>query len=159
MLNVTVRNATVDDADAIAIMVNDLLHEVMRETRVAHFDVNVERTKKQARNFIEDETYVVFLAVLPKQQEPLGFLSVYECCALYAGGSFGVIPECYVRPEFRSQGIGHMLIAAVKNFGKEKGWTRLEVTTPPLPMFQQTVSFYAKEDFEVSGGKKLKVLI
>ncbi|WP_447968422.1 N-acetyltransferase family protein [Nitrospira sp. M1] len=159
MSDVTIRQTTVSDASAIAFMVYDLLQEVMQETNVSSFDVSLDLMKAQARQYIEAEQYVVFLAVLPDREEPLGLLSVCECCALYAGGTFGVIPECYVRQDFRSQGIGGLLIAAVKDYGKQKGWKRLEVTTPPLPTFRRTFSFYQKVGFDVSGGRKLKVLL
>ena len=33
---------------------------------------------------------------------------------------------------------------------------RLEVTTPPLPEFERTLSFYETNNFEISGGRKLK---
>ncbi|GJL53339.1 MAG: acetyltransferase [Nitrospirales bacterium] len=159
MLNVNIRKATANDAGSISAMVNDLLQEVMRETNVPSFDVNVDLMKAQARQYIEAEQYVVFFAALPDREEPLGLLSVCECCALYAGGKFGVIPECYVRQDFRSQGIGGMLMVAVKEYGKQKSWKRLEVTTPPLPTFRRTFSFYQKVGFDVSGGRKLKVLL
>lgn len=47
-------------------------------------------------------------------------------------------------------------IEAVKNFGDVRGWKRLEVTTQPLPQFDETLSFYEREGFEISGGRKLK---
>lgn len=159
MVNAIIRNATVHDAASISLLVNELLEEVMRETNVPSFDVNVELMKVQARQYIGTEQYVVFLAIFPDRDEPLGLLSVCECWALYTGGAFGVIPECYVRPEFRSQGIGGMFMTAVKEYGKAKKWKRLEVTTPPLPRFQRTLRFYEKAGFEISGGRKLKVSV
>ncbi|WP_454061194.1 N-acetyltransferase family protein [Candidatus Nitrospira salsa] len=159
MVNAIIRNATVHDAASITLLVNELLEEVMRETNVPSFDVNVEQMHSQVMQYIENEQYVVFLAILEDQEEPLGLLSVCECRALYAGGTFGVIPECYVRPNFRAQGIGSLLVAAVKSYGKAKNWKRLEVTTPPLPRFQRTLRFYEKAGFEMSGGRKLKVSV
>ncbi len=159
MPGITVRRATVHDAGDIAFLVNALLQEVMRETHIASFNVDEERTKGQASQYIGAGNYVVFLAVSESESRPLGFLSVTECYALYAEGNFGIIPECYVRPEFRSQGIGEALLSAVKSLAKEQRWTRLEVTTPPLPTFQRTLRFYEKAGFKISGGRKLKVLI
>lgn len=52
-----------------------------------------------------------------------------------------------------------MLIQSVKDFADEKGWKRLEVTTPPLPQFDATLSFYEREGFEISGGRKLKTVL
>jgi hypothetical protein len=52
-----------------------------------------------------------------------------------------------------------MLAQTVKDFGNDRGWKRLEVTTPPLPQFDATLAFYEREGFEISGGRKLKAVI
>ena len=62
----------------------------------------------------------------------------------------------YVRPAYRSNGIGKELINKLREFANSKNWTRLEVTTPPLPQFDETLAFYEREGFEISGGRKLK---
>jgi hypothetical protein len=41
-------------------------------------------------------------------------------------------------------------------FGASRGWTRVEVTTPPLPQFEKTLAFYEREGFAITGGRKLK---
>jgi len=48
---------------------------------------------------------------------------------------------------------------AARAFGASKGWTRLEVTTPPLPAFERTLAFYEREGFAITGGRKLKTLL
>jgi hypothetical protein len=48
---------------------------------------------------------------------------------------------------------------AAKEYGRGKGWKRLEVTTPPLPEFDRTFHFYETHGFDVAGGKKMKVLL
>ena len=83
----------------------------------------------------------------------------YESYALYAEGAFGTIPELYVRPEYRGNALGLRLVSEVKSFGSSRGWTRLEVTTPPLPQFERTLAFYEREGFAIAGGRKLKVCL
>ena len=90
---------------------------------------------------------------------PEGFITLYESYALYAEGAFGTIPELYVRPEYRTNGLGHHLVSRAKSFGTLRGWTRLEVTTPPLPQYDRTMAFYEREEFAITGGRKLKVLL
>jgi len=85
----------------------------------------------------------------------MGFIAMYESHALYAGGSYGTIPELYVRPDARSKGIGRMLVDRAKNHAREKGWQRLEATTPPLPEFQRALQFYEKQGFSIQGGRKM----
>ena len=45
---------------------------------------------------------------------------------------------------------------AAASFAFEKGWSRIEVTTPPLPEFGRTLRFYEANGFSVTGGRKLK---
>jgi GNAT superfamily N-acetyltransferase len=89
-------------------------------------------------------------------REPLGFAGFSESVALYAEGAFATIQEFYVHPDWRSRGIGAALIAAATRLAQERGWTRLELCTPPLPQFQRSLDFYAREGFEVTGGRKMK---
>ena len=124
---------------------------------VFHFDL--EETKTRLAEFIEQEKKFVFVVQDNENGELIGFVTVYEGFALYAEGAFGTMAELYVRPSYRSQGIGKMLIQAVKDFGDQRGWKRLEVTTPPLPQFDVTLSFYEREGFEISGGRKLKKVL
>ncbi|MGC8774562.1 MAG: GNAT family N-acetyltransferase [Chlorobaculum sp.] len=154
----TIRKATVVDVDAVASMVDELLSEIMQAIGVPAFDVASDETAARLRDFLETGRYVVFVAV-DGSDEPAGFIALYESCALYAGGVFGTIPELFVRPECRSLGVGQGLLEAAREFGKSRGWKRLEVTTPPLPEFDRTLAFYEQEGFEVTGGRKLKVLL
>ena len=87
----------------------------------------------------------------------MGCLTLTENRALYAEGAFGIIPEMYVRPAFRSRAVGAMLLAEAKQVARLRRWTRLEVTTPPLPQFDRTLAFYERQGFNISGGRKMKV--
>jgi GNAT superfamily N-acetyltransferase len=77
--------------------------------------------------------------------------------SLYAEGVYGTIPEFYVRPSHRSQGIGTALIDQSKMVGAARGWRCLEVTTPPLPQFDRTLAFYQRHGFRILGGRKMKL--
>ena len=74
-------------------------------------------------------------------------------------GPFGTIPELYVRPAFRSSQVGATLVAEAKQVAHSRGWTRLEVTTPPLPQFDRTLAFYERQGFSISGGRKMKLAL
>ena len=146
-----------NDAPIIAQMVGELLHEIMASIGTKAFSVDREETEARARSWIEDGTYIVLLARDGAQPEPLGFLALYECYALYAEGSFGTIPELFVRPAYRSSGVGATLILEAQGVGQARGWRRIEVTTPPLPQFDRTLAFYQQQGFSISGGRKLKI--
>jgi len=153
-----VEKAGKDDATTVAVMVGELLDEIMTATGTPAFNFNLEETTARVRDFIASGRYFVLIA-RDSVGKVCGFVAVYESQALYAEGRFGTLPELYVRPQYRSQGVGRRLLAGVKAFAAEQGWTRIEVTTPPLPQFERTLAFYEREGFAVSGGRKLRVLI
>jgi len=155
---VTVDIATPDDSHDIAVMVGELPSEIMNAIGVRAFHFDLKETTDRLVDFLDREKYVVFIA-RDAGGKAVGFLSLYESHALYAEGSFGTIPELYVRPEYRSNAVGCRLVSQAKSFGVARGWKRLEVTTPPLPRFDNTLAFYEREGFAVTGGRKLKVAL
>jgi GNAT superfamily N-acetyltransferase len=145
-----------EDSFAIATMVGELLHEIMAALGEPVFGFDHSQTTARARSWMTDGRYTVLVARDEVESEPLGFLALYEGYALYAEGALGTIPELFVRPACRSKGVGARLVAEAKRIGRSKGWTRLEVTTPPLPQFDRTLTFYQREGFRISGGRKMK---
>jgi GNAT superfamily N-acetyltransferase len=156
-MNLRIDHAQPDDAPIIAQMVGGLLQEIMAMVGTSVFCFHQEETEARARSWMTDGKYSVLLARDGIRLEPLGFLALYESFALYAEGSFGTIPEFFVRPAHRSWGVGTALLSEAKRVGQAKGWVRLEVTTPPLPQFDRAMAFYEREGFSISGGRKLKL--
>ena len=154
----TIQRAGSNEALIIAEMVGELLAEIMAAIGIQAFNFDLADTVERLADFIDREKYFVFVAS-DANGEPAGFVALYESYALYAGGAFGTIPEFYVRPEYRSSGLGRCLISQAKDFAASRGWTRLEVTTPPLPQFDRTLAFYEREGFSITGGHKLKVAL
>ena len=139
-------------------MVGELLTEIVSAGGIPAFSFNLADSILRLTDFFSREKYFAFVA-RDRTGAPVGFVTLYESCALYAEGIFGTIPEFYVRPDWRSSGIGRRLAAQAKAFGRSRGWKRLEVTTPPLPQFEKTLAFYEREGFAVTGGRKLKVAL
>jgi GNAT superfamily N-acetyltransferase len=155
---ITIHRAGVADAREVAGMTGELFDEIMQTIGTQAFNFSLEETAHRLGDFIRQEKYFVFVA-RDENAAPIGFIALYESHALYAEGTFGTIPELYVRPPFRSQVVGHLLLEQVKSFGSTRGWKRLEVTTPPLPQFDRTLAFYEREGFAITGGRKLKVVL
>ena len=153
--NISIRRATLTDVHAVAAMTGELLNEIMSTLGVQAFNFNLAETTARLSDFIDCEKYVVFVAE-GADAGPVGFIALVESHALYAEGAFGIIPELFVRPAFRSQAVGMLLVEQAKAYGKSRGWTRLEVTTPPLPQFDKTLAFYERDGFAITGGRKLK---
>jgi GNAT superfamily N-acetyltransferase len=103
------------------------------------------------------DRFDVFIA-RNESKEIVGILTLSETFAIYANGNYGVIDEMYVAPEFRSQGVGALLVDAAKEFGRGKGWTRIDVTAPESERWDRTRRFYEKQGF-VFTGPKLKFLL
>lgn len=152
-----IRTSTVHDAPQVAEMVGELLAEIMAAIGIQAFNFDLAATIERLGTFISLEKYFVFTAW--DGDAPVGFIALYESYALYAEGAFGTIPELYVRPAYRSKELGAQLIARATSFGHDRGWKRLEVTTPPLPEFDKTLAFYEREGFAVTGGRKLKIAL
>jgi GNAT superfamily N-acetyltransferase len=156
-MTVHIARAEIHDADTVATMVGELLHDIMAAVNDKVFGFNHADTVGRARAWMKEGLYTVLLAQL--DSTPVGFLALYESYALYTEGKYGTIPEFYVRPPHRSQGIGSALLIEAKAIGHQRGWKRLEVTTPPLPEFDRTLSFYQRNGFAISGGRKLKLIL
>ncbi|MDI9847961.1 GNAT family N-acetyltransferase [Rhodoblastus sp. 17X3] len=153
--NFLVRKADLADVRDIASMVGALLSEIVERSAPPAFDFDLEQTEALLADFLREDSFTVFVAET-RNGDLAGFISLNESRALYANGRFGTIAEFYVRPLYRSHSLGRILLAQAKTHGREHGWSRLEVTTPPLPTFDQTLAFYEREDFVISGGRKLK---
>ena len=142
------------DAEEIAKLAVCLTNEIIDRTGVEHFEVDVPLAINLCKNYVENGQYSVIAAF--ENNKIVGFGALCESHSIYAEGSFGIIQEFYVLPEYRSQEVGKSLINEIVSFAKEKSWKRLELCTPPVPEFDRTVEFYTDNGFEVTGGHKMK---
>jgi GNAT superfamily N-acetyltransferase len=156
-VNIKVTPIQQDDYYDISVMVRDLLNEIMEKINAKAFDFQRDKTESRAKELVSINKYWIFVAKDADTEKNLGFVSLYESYALYAEGAYGTIPELYVRPGCRSKSVGRQLLEKVIEFSREKGWHRIEVTTPPLPEFERTLQFYQANGFEITGGRKLKI--
>lgn len=90
--------------------------------------------------------------------ELLGLLTLVEGFAIYANGAYGIIAEMYVVPAARSSGIGRRLIERAVEIGRERGWSRIDVTAPESAVWQRSVRFYESCGFKFAGPKLKKTL-
>ena len=95
--------------------------------------------------FDSDDHHSTLLA-LDDDGDAVGVITIAESLGFYASGRIGVINELYVVPEYRSEGVGKMLLDAAKNLADERGCARLEVTTPG-DEYEKTLRFYEREGF------------
>jgi len=131
--------------------------EIIERTGIKHFDVDVPLAEKLCKEFMELGKYAVIAAF--DNDRIVGFGALCESHSLYAEGTFGIVQEFYVLPEFRSKSIGKKLLASIVDYAKSKKWVRLELCTPPIPEFDRTVLFYKENGFDITGGHKMKYIL
>lgn len=142
MIHLVVADAS--HTDVITQLVAALFSEVehwLDETAIAEF---VERAEADDRH----STLLAF----DDDGDAVGVLTIVETLSLSAGGYMGVLNELYVVPPYRSEGVGSILLDAAKSLGEQRGWTRLEVTTPG-DEYAKTLHFYEREGFSKIGPR------
>ncbi len=145
---ITIRRVGVEQKELVFDLVLKLLMELEGGTEFEGIDR--ERVLGELSKY--DERFNAFLAETPEGRI-VGISTLVETIAIYAGGSYGIIDEMYVDPEFRSRGVGRLLIEAIKEFGQQKNWLRIDVTAPPEEEWNRTVRFYEREGFVFTGPK------
>ena len=149
MPDIRVHQVSTEKADAVG----ELVFGLLRELVPGKYDDRVASEFGQiAHRLLSAGRIWVFLALDPNDR-PVGVLTLHECYAIYANGLFGEISELYVEPEWRSHRVGALLIDAAQGFGRERGWSQIEVGAPHLPDRQRTVDFYERYGFEVVGPR------
>lgn len=144
-------------SEEIAKLAVCLTNEIIEKTGIKYFNVDAPLAINLCNSFIKDSHYQVIAAF--DNDSIVGFGAICESRSLYAEGVFGIIQEFYVRPEYRSRGVGKHLIEKITAHAISKKWKRLELCTPPVPEFKRTVEFYQDNGFEITGGYKMKYAI
>lgn len=138
------RIADESDTDAVATLLAALFEEVEHTP-------DADEIASVFAEIDADDHHSTLLA-LDKDDDVVGIMTVVECLSISAGGKYGVINELYVTPEYRSEGVGKMLLDEVKELAENRGWKRLELTTPG-DEFSKTLHFYEREGFYKIGPR------
>lgn len=129
-------------------LVQQLLIELSDDS--SSTDLDLEKIDKERQQ--NTDRLCSFLAKT-EAGEAVGVVTVVETFSIYANGNYGVMNEFYVAPDYRSKGVGKMLIDAVKELAQEKSWARVDVTAPPEEKWRRTVQFYESNGFIFTGPK------
>lgn len=153
-MNIEFKVAEEKDAEHISDLVVKLTEEISVRTQAKHFHIDRASTLDRCRELIRNGLYGAIIGY--RSGDPVAVSTFVESHALYAGGKIGIIPEFYVVPELRSSGVGERLIGRVRIYGKEHGWSSMELCTPPLPEFERTLAFYERNGMTPVGGRKMR---
>ena len=151
------RQAIPADASTVGTLAFALTEEICARTNAQHFDIDLERTIKRCEELLSAGHYAAIIAC--SERFPIAVATFTETYALYAGGKVGIIQEFFVSPKFKSTGVGSKLIGAVRDYGLKRGWSCMELCTPPLPEFERTLQFYKGNGLIPVGGRKMRLSI
>jgi GNAT superfamily N-acetyltransferase len=153
-MNIRIVKLSVDEANVVFEEVLKLLVELGEEGDELG-ELSHEKVLKEWQN--STDRFKVFAAKNP-EEKIVGILTLAETFAIYANGNYGIINEMYTDPAYRSAGIGAMLVQSAIEYGRKKGWTRIDVTAPESERWERTRRFYEKQGF-IFTGPKLKFLL
>jgi GNAT superfamily N-acetyltransferase len=155
-LSLQIIPATCEHATVVASLITALTREICdRCNDQTHFDHKETLTAQLCARWIDEGMYTVLLAW--SGDRAVGVVTIAESHALYAEGKIGIIQECYVLPEYRSQTAGSALLDAALALAPSRGWACMELCTPPLPEFAAALRFYERHAFKAVGGRKMRV--
>lgn len=112
-------------------------------------EFNFEKLQELYYQNLKNIDNIYLIAEFNKQAT--GYASCHLQPLLHHGGKVAEIQEMFVMPEYRSLGIGSMMMDAIKSGVIEKGAIQLEVTTRAIR--EQAIQFYIREKFEDSHKK------
>lgn len=144
-----VRRITVEDSQVVSNMAGALYAELRDENAVPGYRLDSVET-------VLRDNERSFGLVATSDERAVGLLMLTEGVAIFAGGAFGQITELYVKPEHRSRGIASLLVQRAAEFGRERGWKRMDVGAPHQPRWSRSLDFYRSEGF-VEVGPRLRL--
>jgi len=139
--------ATEKDATLIKDLLKSLYLELGEENQSVKF-----LTDKFISGILNSGRTEIYMAAT-KTAESIGLVTLTECQSIYAGGKYGLLDEMYIKPSYRSKGVGAELIKKIKLIGLKRNWKRIDVTAPTEEKWKRTVEFYKKNGFTFTGPK------
>lgn len=136
---ILVREATVKDFTDVYQFIGELQGKVFdMDTMCTLYNENISNTN-----------YIYLVAC--EDNNTIGYTSCHIQNLLHHAGKIAEIQEMFVLPNYRSAGIGKLLMDDIKKRVKEKGALQLEVTTRSIR--EKAIQFYIREAFQDSHKK------
>lgn len=139
-LPVAFRQANLEDAESIAMLLNDL-----------GYPLSLSEVHKTLQSVLREEAIQVVLAVSPAG-EVVGLMTLHRFPALRLGGLQVSIEELVVAERHRGRGIGRQLIQHAVEYARRLGAVRLEVCGS-LARESSRRGFYLKNGFKAAESR------
>jgi PhnO protein len=141
-----IRSATIADFDTIYGFVNAL------EETIFERDILYDIFQKNIASSLN-----IYLIASDLKHQPVGYISCHGQYLLHHAGLVGEIQELFVSPDKRGEGIGRLLVGAVKDRARHMGMVQLEVTANIKRV--ATHRFYEQQGFDQTHRKFVYPLI
>jgi GNAT superfamily N-acetyltransferase len=150
-----VREATVEDAAAVAAVIGQLLVELSgggpaeSELEAATIELVGDRGLG-----------ALLVAEAGGENGIVGVLAASWQHAIHVPGRYGTIQDLWVHPEWRSHAVGHELVEAYCEIARREGAKRIEVGLPreDFERIEATTAFYRANGFEHLGPRMRRKL-
>ena len=129
---VVVRQAEAMEFERVGNLVHALLAELFPDGGYKR-----DRFVETARTLLAGNEGVWSFLATTHDDRDVGVVTINQCAAISSGGGFGEISELYVVPDYRSKGVGALLIDATVGFCRERGWRSIEVGAPSRPKWHE----------------------
>jgi GNAT superfamily N-acetyltransferase len=136
MSYLTLRFATPNDAAAIFKLVSELAKYEKLEREVSSSAVDFERTLADPRSKVE-------VVLADWSGETVGFALFFENYSTFLGKPGLYLEDLFVRPEFRTKGIGTALMARLIEIAQERSYGRVEWSV--LDWNEPAIKFYIEK--------------
>jgi branched-chain amino acid aminotransferase len=150
-----VREATAEDAPAIAAAIGELLVELSGGGPPAA------ELEEATRDLVrEREMGALLVAEAGGEDGIVGVLAASWQHAVHVPGRYGTIQDLWVHPDWRSRAIGRDLVEAYCELAREAGAKRIEVGLPreDFERIEATSAFYGTNGFEHLGPRMRRKL-
>ena len=136
MSYLTLRFATPNDAPAIFKLVSELAKYEKLEHEVSSSPTDFERT-------LSDPMSKVEIVLADWSGETVGFALFFENYSTFLGKPGLYLEDLFVRPEFRTKGIGTALMTRLIEIAQERSYGRVEWTV--LDWNEPAIKFYIEK--------------
>jgi GNAT superfamily N-acetyltransferase len=136
MSYLTLRFATPDDAPAIFTLVSELAKYEKLEHEVSSSAADFER-------ILADPMSKVEVLLADWSGETVGFALFFENYSTFLGKPGLYLEDLFVRPEFRTKGIGTALMARLIEIARERSYGRVEWSV--LDWNEPAIKFYTEK--------------
>ncbi|WP_068676557.1 GNAT family N-acetyltransferase [Oceanobacillus sp. Castelsardo] len=115
----TIRKATYRETRKIL----DHSLEVLKEASMGYVIPTKEKARQMVFPFLSDGYYLIYI----ENNVIMGWIAVASTIDYYSDDTVGIIPELYVLPAYRKQGLAKILCKEALNLLKEEGHTRVQL--------------------------------